>query len=290
MRRILISALLVIGSIGAIVHGSTAQRQSGQPLPPLPNIVVIIADDLGWQDTALPLTDRPTALNQRFRTPNLLRLAAEGVKFTDAYAAAPLCTPTRVAELTGRMPAQTRVTHIAWLQDQDYTVLYPPPGPPVLISPAWNLNGLSPQSGFARTYSGPVLPEILRRAGYRTIHVGKAHWAPPGTPGADPHAMGFDINIGGSGAGEPGSYLGQRNYQSPPRATVKMDVPGLEQYHGTDTFLTEALTIEANKAIDAAVTDNKPFFLHLAHFAVHTPIQADERFLSHYASSGLSPV
>jgi arylsulfatase A-like enzyme len=67
-----------------------------------------------------------------------------------------------------------------------------------------------------------------------------------------------------------------------------MDVPGLEQYHGTDTFLTEALTIEANKAIDAAIAEKKPFFLHFAHFAVHTPIQPDGRFLNNYASSGLS--
>jgi arylsulfatase A-like enzyme len=289
MWRIVSSTIVVLGLSGLCVAGFGEQGPFAQSAAPAPNIIVIIADDLGWQDTALPLTALPTALNQRFRTPNLLRLAADGVKFTDAYAAAPLCTPTRVAELTGRMPAETRVTHIAWLQDKDYTVLYPPPGPPVLISPDWNLNGLGPKDGVAHAYSGPVLPEILRRAGYRTIHIGKAHWAPPGTPGADPHAMGFDINVGGSGAGEPGSYLGTRNYRSVPQATVKMDVPGLEQYHGTDTFLTEALTIEANKAIDAAIAEKKPFFLHFAHFAVHTPIfQADQRFLGNYASSGLS--
>jgi arylsulfatase A-like enzyme len=98
------------------------------------------------------------------------------------------------------------------------------------------------------------------------------------------------LNIGGSGAGNPSSYLGEANFSAGSRASSEAhdyDVPGLEAYHGTNTFLTEALTIEANKAIDQAVADGKPFFLHFAQFAPHTPLNPDVRFLSNYMNAGL---
>jgi hypothetical protein len=103
-------------------------------------------------------------------------------------------------------------------------------------------------------------------------------------------ALGFDVNIGGSSAGQPGSYLGTKNYSSGPGEGAFRDVPGLAAYHGTDTFLTEALTREANRAIDDAVARQRPFFLHFAHYAVHTPLEADARFLQKYLDAGLPPV
>src|SRR5574342_1253759 len=81
---------------------SELPASSFQPQATRPDRVVILADDLGWQDVALPLWDQETPLNRRYRTPNITRLAAEGMKFTNAYAAAPVCTPTRVTEITGR--------------------------------------------------------------------------------------------------------------------------------------------------------------------------------------------
>jgi len=242
--------------------------------------VVILADDLGWQDVALPLWDQQTPLNRRYRTPNIARLAAEGMKFTDAYAAAPVCTPTRVTEITGRSPAETRVTNWVQFRDKETSAPYP-----ILLPPPWNMNGVSPTAG-AHSFTGPILPRILREAGYKTIHVGKGHWGAFDTPGADPHTLGFDVNIGGSAASLPASYLGRRNYG----AGTLWAVPDLAAYHGTDTFLTEALTIEANKAIDQAVAEGRPFFLHFAHFAVHTPIQADARFVNSYRAAGVEPV
>jgi hypothetical protein len=101
--------------------------------------------------------------------------------------------------------------------------------------------------------------------------------------------LGFDVNIGGSSAGQPGSYLGTKNYSAGPGEGAFRDVPGLAAYHGTDTFLTEALTREANRAIDDAVARQRPFFLHFAHFAVHTPLEADARFLQKYLDAGLPP-
>ena len=103
--------------------------------------------------------------------------------------------------------------------------------------------------------------------------------------------MGFDVNIAGHAAGAPKSYLGVENF-----GNTKNDnnspwpVPGLEKYHGKDIFLTEALTLEAINAMDSAVNREGPFFLYMSHYAVHTPIMGDERFVQKYLDAGLEPV
>jgi arylsulfatase A-like enzyme len=272
-------AALVLLAISAQTGDAQRPQQAERP-----NIVLFLIDDLGWQDTQVPLADAPTPFNARYRTPNQLALAAAGMKFTDFYAAAPVCSPTRVTLITGRSPVRSRVTNWTQRENQETSAPYP-----LLLPPEWNRNGVSP-TPMAHAFTAPLLPVILREAGYRTIHVGKAHWGAVGTPGADPMHLGFDVNIGGSGAGQPGSYLGSKHYSSGPGEGAFRDVPGLERYHGTDTFLTEALTIEANRAIDDAVTSGRPFFLHFAHFAVHTPIEADARFVQRYLDAGLPPV
>lgn len=135
-----------------------------------------------------------------------------------------------------------------------------------------------------------VPPAVLKQAGYRTIHAGKAHFGAVGTPAADPRNIGFDVNIGGHAAGGPGSFLGTQNFSAVWRRGDRVwDVPGLDQYHGQDIFLTEALTIEANKAVDQAVADDKPFFLYMAHYAVHVPFAQDKRFYRKYVDAGLDP-
>ena len=264
---------------------ASAQRTARDaPRERPPNIVLFVVDDLGWQDTEVPLAGRPSAFNRRYRTPHQLMLAAEGVTFTNFYAAAPVCSPTRVTLLTGHSPVRTRVTNWTQRENEETSEPYP-----LLLPPDWNRNGVSPQP-FAHAFTAPLLPKVLHDAGYRTIHIGKAHWGAVGTRGADPMQLGFDVNIGGSGAGQPGSYLGTRNYGSGTAEGRFRDVPGLEHYHGTDTFLTEALTLEAKRAIDDAVAMQRPFFLHLAQFAVHTPIEADGRYVQRYLDAGLSPV
>ncbi|MBY0489681.1 MAG: sulfatase [Gemmatimonadaceae bacterium] len=272
-----------IGILLMMLMARTAPAQRASAAPP-PNIIVFLVDDLGWQDTQVPLTGTPTAFNQRYRTPHQLAMAAAGMTFTDFYAAAPVCSPTRVTLITGQSPVRTRVTNWTQHENQETSEPYP-----LLLPPEWNRNGVSPVP-MAHAFTGPLLPQLLRRAGYRTIHVGKAHWGAVGTPGADPMRLGFDVNIGGSGAGQPGSYLASKHFSSGPGDGQFRDVPGLERYWDTDTFLTEALTLEANRAIDEAVAQRKPFFLHFAQFAVHTPIEADARFLQHYLDAGLPPV
>ncbi len=202
--------------------------------------------------------------------------------FTNAYAAAPVCTPTRVALITGRSPAETHVTN--WTQHKDGETSVEFPG---LRPPDWARNGVNADSSVAGTFTGPMLPALLRAVGYRTIHAGKAHWGATGTPGADPLTLGFDVNIGGSSAGQPGSHLGAKSYSSGPGPGKFRDVPGLEKYRGTNTFLSDALTIEAKAAVTAAVRNGQPFFLHLAHYAVHTPIEPDPRFVQRYLDGGL---
>ena len=101
-----------------------------------PNIIVFIVDDMGWQDTSVPFWSQATPLNKTYRTPNMERLAAEGMKFTNAYAT-PVCTPSRICLMTGVSAARHRVTH--WTKDKDTTTDRPHPR---LTLPEWNVNGL----------------------------------------------------------------------------------------------------------------------------------------------------
>ena len=247
-----------------------------------PNIVVFLVDDMGWQDTSVPFHTEPTALNARYKTPNMERLAASGIKFTQAYACS-VCSPTRVSLMTGLNAARHRVTNWTLRKGASNDAKHAK-----LAFPNWNVNGLSPDAGIERTIYANSLPAYLRDAGYRTIHAGKAHFGAIGTPGADPTNIGFDVNIGGHAAGGPGSYLGRQNFSAAWRkGSAVWDVPGLGKYHGQDIFLTEALTTEANSAIDQAVADAKPFFLYMSHYAVHVPFAADKRFYQMYRDSGL---
>ncbi len=250
-----------------------------------PNIVLFLVDDMGWQDCSVPFWNKTTPLNQKFHTPQMERLAAQGMKFTQAYAC-PVCSPTRVSLLTGLNAARHRVTNWTLHLNQS-----PDAAHPRLNMPDWNLNGFQPEPGISRTVCAPTLPQCLGQAGYRTIMVGKAHFGALGTPGADPKKIGFDINIGGHAAGGPGSYLGEQNYSAKFRKGDPVwDVPNLEKYHGTHTFLTEALTVEALKAVDQSLADKTPFFLYMAHYAVHVPYAPDDRFIDKYKARGLDPI
>jgi arylsulfatase A-like enzyme len=267
--------------------GAAARVAPAPAVVPRPNIVVFLVDDLGWQDTSVPFAAEPTPFNRRYRTPAMERLAREGMTWTDA-SATPICSPSRVSLMTGLAAARHRVTN--WTLQRDQSTDQPHPR---LDAPAWNVNGLSPVAGVPRTVQATPLPARLRAAGYHTIHVGKAHFGARDTPGADPLALGFDVNIAGHAAGAPGSHLGEHHYAAgrrtgePDRVSV-WDVPGLEAYHGTDVNLTEALTREAIAALRDAARRDAPVFLYLAHYTVHTPIMADRRFAPAYA--GLDPI
>jgi arylsulfatase A-like enzyme len=249
-----------------------------------PNIIFFLVDDMGWQETSVPFHTQVTELNRRYRTPNMEKLAAEGVKFTQAYASA-VCSPSRISALTGMNAARHGVTN--WTLQRDKG---PDGKHPTLTLPEWPLNGFSPSPNVQRTVSATTLPQLLRTAGYRTIHVGKAHFGAMRTPGENPLSLGFDINIAGHAAGGPGSYWGEKNFSGKWRgAEAHWDVPGLEAYHGKDVYLTEALTLEAVKAVEQSVADRKPFYLYMSHYAVHAPWEKDMRFYQKYIDQGLKP-
>jgi len=239
-----------------------------------PNILLIHVDDLGWQDTGVPMWSETTPQNLMWRTPNINQLAQDGAVLTNGYAAAPVCTPSRVSLLTGQSPARHRTTFWTLYHDKDTSAPHPR-----LRVPEWNNKGLQP--------SPANLPELLRAGGYRTVHVGKAHFGAHGTPGSDPKALGFDVNVAGHGSGAPSSYLGTHNFshagrRNAPGETRIWDVPGLEAHHGKDIFLTEALCELACGEIDLAAADGTPFFMNFAPYAVHTPVMANERLLEQY--------
>ena len=250
-----------------------------------PNIILFLVDDMGWQDCSLPFWNKPTKLNTIFHTPNMEKLAAKGMMLTNAYSNA-VCTPTRVSLMTGMNVARHGVTN--WTNVNSNT---PTDFKDSILKPAnWNYNGLTPELYYSDAHSHTVvatpLPQILNEAGYCTIHAGKAHFAPSGMPGASPINMGFDINIGGSAAGHPGSFLASKNYRQNEKDT-SWAVRGLEKYIPEDLYLTEAITREAIHTLDNR-NSNKPFFLYLSHYAVHVPYDKDIRFYQKYMDAGLT--
>jgi len=261
-------AIVLFGLVAACFTESKAQTSK----PEQPNIILFLVDDLGWQDTSVPFSGEKTPFNEIYRTPNMDRLARNGTTFTNAYSASPVCTPTRVSIMTGKNPARSNITN--WTFNNDVEAQETAPKRYPLRSPRWEVSGLQP---------GDVsLPSLLKEKGYRTIHVGKAHFGAFGTPGADPTKLGFEVNIAGHAAGMPGSYYGWENFMRNSSKPSTRDVPGLEEYHGKDINLTRALTFEANEAIEESVKDGKPFFMNMAHYAVHTPIMADSGFVPLY--------
>ena len=248
-----------------------------------PNIIFFFIDDMGWQDTSEPFYEQVTELNKRYHTPHMERLADQGMKFTQAYACA-VCSPSRISLMTGLNAARHGVTNWTLRKDKSPDWKHPKVQPP-----DWNVNGLSPVPDIEGTVHAVTLPMLLKKAGYRTIHVGKAHFGAKGTPGEDPRNLGFDINIAGHAAGGPGSYHGKNNFSAAWRKGDRIwDVPGLDKYHGQDVNLTEVLTIEANKAVDRAVADGQPFYLYMSHYAIHAPWEKDDRFYQKYVNAGLN--
>ena len=247
-----------------------------------PNIIVFLVDDMGWQDCSVNFWTLASPLNKLYHTPNMERLAQQGMKFTNAYAA-PVCTPSRSSMLSGVNSAHLGITNWTspWKNNNTDSK------DEQMSESDWNINGLSPVPGIEKTYYATPFPALLKEAGYYTIHVGKAHWAPMGTPGANPYNMGFMVNVSGHAAGHPQSYYGKDNYGNISGKTSAQAIPDLEEYFGTDTFLTEALTLEAIKALQAPIRNKQPFYLNMANYAVHTPIMADKRFIKKYLDTGM---
>lgn len=237
-----------LGSVAAV--GQSSPRPQRRPL----NLVLILADDLGAHDLGCYGADL-------HETPHLDRLAREGVRFTQAYAPAPVCTPTRAALLTGKHPARLRMT--VWAE----AALQPPTDRRLLPAPA--------QANLP--HSETTLASLLQRRGYLTALVGKWHL---GDADHAPETHGFDINLGGTRWGAPHTYFW------PYRGTGQFGsefryVPHLE-FGRPGEYLTDRLTDEAVRVIDHAAARRQPFFLYLAHYAPHTPLEAKAADIAHF--------
>ncbi len=268
---------------GVLTLTSSIAVSANQSKQDKPNIIVFLVDDMGLMDSSVPfLADKNGnpkryPLNDWYRTPNMKRLSSQGIRFNNFYAQS-VCSPSRACIMTGQNATRNGTTQ--WINPSGNN--RGKFGPP-----KWNWKGLTKKS--------VTLPRVLQSNGYKTIHVGKAHFGPMGSEGANPLNLGFDVNIGGAAWGRPLTYYGENWYGNHPKykgkdgkKRVLRNIPGLEKYHGTHTYLTEALTLEAKAAIDKAVAEKKPFYLYMAHYAVHGPFEPDPRFVGHYKNKGKS--
>jgi len=202
-----------------------------------PNFIFLLVDDLGWMGLGCYGSDF-------HETPNIDALASSGVRFTDAYAASPVCSPTRAAIMTGRYPSRVDITD--WI--------------PGLAAKKPRLS--TPEDRDNLALEETTIAEALKEKGYQTFYAGKWHL---GDEGHFPEDQGFDINKGGHDKGSPpgGYYAPFKN----PRLEVKPD----------DHYLTDRLTDESIDFLDQRDA-SQPFFLYLAYYTVHTPIQGCDQY------------
>jgi len=227
-----------------------------------PNIVLITIDDLGWADVGCNGSTY-------YETPHIDRLAAEGMRFTQAYAAAAICSPTRAALMTGKVPARLGITD--WIRarfqggeipvDKTYTLSYE--GTP-------DDSLLCPTNPLWLPLKETTIAEVLKGQGYTTAHIGKWHL---GTDDWYPEKQGFDVNIGGCDYGQPPSYF------DPYDNDKLTGIPNLPPRKEGE-FLEDRLADEAANFIIA--NKDKPFFLNMADYAVHTPIQGKPELVEKY--------
>jgi arylsulfatase A-like enzyme len=215
-----------------------------------PNVVLILMDDLGRNDVGC-------YGSTYYRTPHIDRLAASGVRFTDAYAACPVCSPTRASILTGKYPARLHLTD--WL-------------PGRTDRPDQRL--LRPAIRQHLPLEEITLAEALKSAGYATGHVGKWHL---GGQGFLPTNQGFDVNVAGDANGSPPTYI------APFKNRQGRFMRGLEDAPAGQ-YLTDRLTTEAERFIEA--NKDRPFFLYFAHYAVHIPLMAKPDVVAKYPAGG----
>ncbi len=204
-----------------------------------PNIVLFLADDLGW-------TGLSSFGSDFYETPNLDRLASQGVKFTNAYSACTVCSPTRASLMTGMYPARLRLTDFIAGQNRPFAKL---------TIPDWT-------KGLKKEYA--TIAEALRTGGYRTIHVGKWHLDFPNGEDQGPTEHGFEVSHD-QPAGTRGYILSDETVKS----------LGL-----TSNYATDYLTDKAIEEIEA--TGDTPFFLYFAYHVPHTPIQGRDDLVKYF--------
>ncbi|MEK6478993.1 sulfatase [Catalinimonas sp. 4WD22] len=229
--------------IGLLLFTFSAKAQ--QPANVQPNIIFVLADDLGWADINCfdPLN------RQYYETPNIDRLAQEGMKFTQAYTNAANCSPTRAALISGQYYPHQPIYHVG-------------------NSPSGKM--ISAPNAHELPADKITIAEALKVGGYTTALIGKWHIGDSPTTG--PEQQGFDINIGGYNMGNPGGWEG--GYFQPNNNPYIEDAKEGE-------YLTDYLTRKATEFIEGH--QNQPFYLQLTYYTPHTPLQAPEDLVEKYS-------
>jgi len=235
-------------SLGAVSLGAAESLLASEKSRRKPNLIFILIDDMGWRDLCC-------YGSKYYETPNIDRLASEGMMFTDAYTCGPNCAPTRASLMSGQYTPRHGVITVDKSQR----------------GPA-HLRKLIPIPNKTTLAAGiKTIAESLKPAGYLSASMGKWHLGDD--PELGPIGQGFDVNVGGYQAGHPRSYF------SPYRNPELKDGP-------RDEYLTDRLTGESLKFIEA--NRDRPFFLYLPHYAVHTPLQAKKDMIEKYKAKKAS--
>ena len=237
----------------------TANMLHAADLKESPNVIFIMVDDYGWADVGYNGS-------KFYETPNIDRLASEGMNFTNGYAAASISSPSRVSLMTGKYPARTGITD--WIPGYQYGQT------PQQLGKRYKM--IAPEMPLNMSLEEVTIAEAFKEHGYATYHVGKWHCAEDSI--YYPQYQGFDVNVGGWLKGSPNgirrSQGGKGAYYSPYRNPYLTDGPDGE-------YLTDRLGEESVKLIKS--TDkNQPFFLYLAFYAVHTPIEAKPEHVEYF--------
>tara|TARA_R110002096_G_scaffold318022_11_gene512448 strand:- start:13095 stop:14528 length:1434 start_codon:yes stop_codon:yes gene_type:complete len=237
-----------------------------------PNIILILVDDMGWMDLSCQGSDY-------YKTPNIDRLADEGMRFTNGYAACAVCSPTRAAVQTGRYPGRIGVTD--WIRSQfQRGGLGTPEKNPVDYVGGPKNKLLCPPNPFWMEHEEVTIAEILKEAGYQTGYIGKWHL---GDEAWYPEGQGYAENRGGCDYGQPPSFFDPYNQPKHKHEMIRAGIPGLPGRKKGE-YLTHR---EADEAV-ALIREwkDEPFFLQVSHYAVHTPIQALSEVAAKYEQEG----
>ncbi len=253
--------------LSLLVFVSTTSRAEGPA-----NVILILVDDLGWMDLSCQGSNY-------YQTPHIDRLAQEGMRFTNAYAACAVCSPTRAAIQTGRYPGRTGVTDWIRSRFQRGGIGTPEQNPHTYVG-GKNRRLLCPPNPYWMEHEEQTIAEVLKTGGYRSAHIGKWHlgdeaWYPAG--------QGYDENYGGCDYGQPPSYFDPFRQPNHKHAMIRAGIPFLPGKR-EGQYLTDREGDEAVAFIRRS--KDQPFFLHLAHYAVHTPIQAEATATARYRQDG----
>jgi len=227
-----------------------------------PNVILVVVDDLGWKDVGF-------MGSSFYETPNIDRIADNGITFTSAYSASAVCSPTRAAIQTGRYPARVGIND--WIRgsysgyDPDNSKKYDDESYDTLK----NAKLITPHNPHWMKHSEVTLAEILKENGYKTCHIGKWHL---GFEDWFPESQGYDENYGGTDFGQPPKYFD-------PYESGKYTISNLPSKKNGE-YLTDREGEEAVRFIER--NKHKPFFLNLNHYAVHTPLQAKRSIIEKY--------